>query len=35
MTRDDRIVRNIVIAMAVVEALAIAVFVMVRLHLFG
>jgi hypothetical protein len=28
-------VRNIVIALAIVEALPIAVFVLVRLHLFG
>jgi hypothetical protein len=35
MTRDDRMVRNIVIALAIVEAFAIAVFVLVRLHLFG
>jgi hypothetical protein len=35
MNRDDRLVRNVVIAFAVIEALVIAVFVAAQLHLIG
>jgi hypothetical protein len=35
MNRDDRLVRNVVIALAIVEALVIAVFVAAELHLIG
>lgn len=32
MSRDDRLVRNIVILFAVVEAVAIAIFIAVQMH---
>ena len=32
MTRDDRLVRNVVIGFAVVEAVAIAIFIATQLH---
>ena len=35
MNRDDRLFRNIVIALAIVEAFAIAAFVLTRLHIIG
>lgn len=35
MNRDDRLVRNVVIGLAIVEALFIAVFVARQLHLIG
>ena len=33
MTRDDRLFRNAVIAFAIVEAVVIAIFVAIKLHL--
>jgi hypothetical protein len=35
MNRDDRLVRNVVIGLALLEALVIAVFVATELHLIG
>lgn len=35
MNRDDRLVRNVVIGFAIVEAIVIAFFIAVRLHLIG
>lgn len=35
MNRDDRLVRNIVIGFAIVEAIVIALFIAARLHLIG
>jgi hypothetical protein len=35
MNRDDRLARNLVIALALLEAVVIAVFVATELHLIG